>query len=62
MIKNGGEILKKEKEHTPASEAPHNITTIILNYTFFGDKCFEDTEYEESPSAGWQFVKYCMRG
>jgi len=26
------------------------------------DKCYADAECDESPSAGWQFVKYCMRG
>ncbi len=35
----------------------------IPNIDFSGNKCFADTDCDESsPSAGWKFVKYCMRG
>lgn len=27
----------------------------------YGNKCFADAECNESPSAGWKFVKFCMR-
>ncbi|MFA4956363.1 MAG: hypothetical protein WC556_05240 [Candidatus Methanoperedens sp.] len=52
---------KKDMPFPITSQEEHNKLS-IRNNAVFGNKCIADTECNESPSAGWQFVKYCMRG
>ncbi|MCX9084950.1 MAG: hypothetical protein OIN87_09155 [Candidatus Methanoperedens sp.] len=54
-------MKEKERSSLITSQGEQNKLS-TYNYGFFDIKCFVDAEFSESPSAGWQFVKYCMRG
>jgi hypothetical protein len=64
--KEKGDItMNKEESSSPVgSQGAQSLDT--YNYTFSVDKCIvnvdTDAECGKSPSAGWQFIKYCMRG
>lgn len=52
------------KKEIQAGINRQNIQRLHLkdNYALEVLKCFVDTDCDKSSSAGWQFVKYCMRG
>ncbi len=52
---------KMRRKIAPGVTSAQETKISNSNNAVFGDKCFADAECDESPSAGWQFVKYCMR-